>query len=93
MGIAPDNIESITALIRKAKDADIIVPVGGASVGDHDYMRGAFKGRGLTSVFEKVAVRPGKPKRDRSIRRHPLPPPRQLSAQNLATDENETLWD
>ena len=61
MGIATDNIESITSLIHKAKDADIIVPVGGASVGDHDYMRDAFKACGLTAVFEKVAVRPGKP--------------------------------
>lgn len=61
MGIASDNVEAITALIHKAKDADIIVPVGGASVGDHDYMRKAFKSCGLTSVFEKVAVRPGKP--------------------------------
>ena len=61
MGIASDSVESITALINKAKDADIIVPVGGASVGDHDYMRGAFKACDLTSVFEKVAVRPGKP--------------------------------
>ena len=61
MGIAADSLESITALIHKAKDADIIVPVGGASVGDHDYMRDAFKACGLTSVFEKVAVRPGKP--------------------------------
>jgi len=61
MGIASDSLEAITALIQKAKEADIIVPVGGASVGDHDYMREAFKGCGLTSVFEKVAVRPGKP--------------------------------
>lgn len=61
MGIASDSVEAITALIHKAKDADIIVPVGGASVGDHDYMRDAFKASGLTSVFEKVAVRPGKP--------------------------------
>jgi len=61
MGIASDSIESITALIHQAKDADIIVPIGGASVGDHDYMRDAFKASGLTSVFEKVAVRPGKP--------------------------------
>jgi len=30
MGIADDSIDAITALIRKAKDADIIVPVGGA---------------------------------------------------------------
>jgi molybdopterin molybdotransferase len=61
LGIASDNLESITGLIRKAKKADIIVPIGGASVGDHDYMREAFKNCGLISVFEKVAVRPGKP--------------------------------
>ena len=61
MGIAADSIESITALIEKAKEADIIVPVGGASVGDHDYMREAFKQCGLLSIFEKIAVRPGKP--------------------------------
>ena len=61
MGIASDSLEAITSLIHKAKDADIIVPVGGASVGDHDYMRDAFKTCGLTSIFEKVAVRPGKP--------------------------------
>lgn len=61
MGIAADSVEAITTLIHKAKEADIIVPVGGASVGDHDYMREAFKACGLTTVFEKVAVRPGKP--------------------------------
>lgn len=61
MGIASDSVESITALIHTAKKADIIVPIGGASVGDHDYMRDAFKGCGLTSIFEKIAVRPGKP--------------------------------
>lgn len=61
MGIASDSLDAITALIQKATEVDIIVPVGGASVGDHDHMRDAFKASGLTSVFEKVAVRPGKP--------------------------------
>lgn len=61
MGIASDSVESITALIHQTKEADIIVPIGGASVGDHDYMRNAFKVCGLTSIFEKIAVRPGKP--------------------------------
>ena len=61
MGIASDSVEAITALIHEAKEADIIVPVGGASVGDHDYMREAFKQCGLNMAFEKVAVRPGKP--------------------------------
>ena len=61
MGIASDSVESIPALIHQTKEADIIVPIGGASVGDHDYMRNAFKVCGLTSIFEKIAVRPGKP--------------------------------
>ncbi|MEM6625152.1 MAG: molybdopterin molybdotransferase MoeA [Pseudomonadota bacterium] len=61
LGIARDSVASITALIDKAQDADIIVPIGGASVGDHDHMRNAFKSRGLKIVFEKIAVKPGKP--------------------------------
>ena len=61
LGIANDSRESITALIKAAKDADIIVPIGGASVGDYDYMRAAFKDVGLELIFEKIAVRPGKP--------------------------------
>ncbi|MGB0906521.1 MAG: gephyrin-like molybdotransferase Glp [Maricaulaceae bacterium] len=58
---AKDSIESILSALERAKDAQIILPVGGASVGDHDYMRRAFAQAGLEMVFEKVAVRPGKP--------------------------------
>ena len=58
---ARDSIESIMSSLALASDADIIVPVGGASVGDHDYMRAAFTEAGLEMVFEKIAVRPGKP--------------------------------
>ena len=61
LGIASDSLESISALIKTAKTADIIIPIGGASVGDYDYMRTAFKDAGLDLVFEKIAVRPGKP--------------------------------
>jgi len=61
MGIAADNLKSITAVIHAAKDADIIVPVGGASVGDYDYMKQAFEALGYTKSFSKIAVRPGKP--------------------------------
>lgn len=61
MGIAKDSVAAITALIEAASAADIIVPIGGASVGDYDYMRTAFKEAGLELVFEKIAVRPGKP--------------------------------
>ncbi|WP_371397839.1 molybdopterin molybdotransferase MoeA [Fretibacter rubidus] len=58
---ARDSVDSILKSLSAASDADIIVPVGGASVGDHDHMRGAFTHAGLSMIFEKVAVRPGKP--------------------------------
>ncbi|MEH6696591.1 MAG: gephyrin-like molybdotransferase Glp [Hyphomonas sp.] len=61
LGIATDSVESIQALIRQAHAADIILPVGGASVGDHDHMVQAFKSLGLTRIFQKIAVKPGKP--------------------------------
>lgn len=60
LGTAGDSIESIQAHID-ASDVDIIVPIGGASVGDHDHMQAAFLDRGFTPIFQKVAVRPGKP--------------------------------
>lgn len=58
---AKDTVESIADKIKQADDADVIVPIGGASVGDHDHMRAAFREAGLEMIFEKVAVRPGKP--------------------------------
>jgi len=61
MGIARDNLSDISILIDRAGEADILIPIGGASVGDHDYMRQAFRDAGLEMIFEKVAVRPGKP--------------------------------
>lgn len=61
LGTAPDDLATIGKHISDAKDIDIFVPVGGASVGDHDYMRRAFAEAGFTPVFEKIAVKPGKP--------------------------------
>ena len=61
MGIAPDDLDSISALITKAKDADIIVPIGGASVGDYDYMKQAFAAAAYEPIFTKIAIKPGKP--------------------------------
>ena len=58
---AIDSLESLTERIAMASNADVIVPVGGASIGDHDYMRAAFQEAGLEMLFEKIAVRPGKP--------------------------------
>jgi molybdopterin molybdotransferase len=59
--IAKDTIESLTLTLRLAKDADLIITIGGASVGDHDLVAQAAAGLGLEQQFYKVAMRPGKP--------------------------------
>lgn len=61
LGIAEDTLEAISERIESAGSIDIFLPVGGASVGDHDLMRPAFAAAGFEPVFEKIAVRPGKP--------------------------------
>ena len=61
LGIAADSETAILDCISAAEDIDIFVPIGGASVGDYDYMRSAFRKAGFVPVFEKIAVKPGKP--------------------------------
>lgn len=63
LGIAPDRERAIAALVKKAVEAgaDVIVTLGGASVGDHDLVHGVLTGEGMTLDFWKIAMRPGKP--------------------------------
>lgn len=61
LGIAGDSVDAILEKIRARADIDLFVPVGGASVGDHDHMYDAFTEAGFTEIFRKVAVKPGKP--------------------------------
>jgi molybdopterin molybdotransferase len=60
-GIIPDQLEATVEAIRAARDSDVIVTIGGASVGDHDLVRPALLQAGATLNFWKVAMRPGKP--------------------------------
>jgi molybdopterin molybdotransferase len=41
--------------------ADILVTLGGASVGDHDLVQAALTGKGMKLDFWRIAMRPGKP--------------------------------
>jgi molybdopterin molybdotransferase len=61
LGIAADNRESLRAKFSEARDADILITVGGASVGDHDLVGPVLQELGLTLDFWKIAMRPGKP--------------------------------
>jgi molybdopterin molybdotransferase len=59
--IARDDRESLEAVLGLAADADLIVTVGGASVGDHDLVGTVTGDLGLERAFYKIAMRPGKP--------------------------------
>lgn len=59
--IARDRMESLAAVLDLARDADLIVTIGGASVGDHDLVGRAAADAGMEQAFYKVAMRPGKP--------------------------------
>jgi molybdopterin molybdotransferase len=59
--IARDNLHSLDQAFSLAKGADVIVTIGGASVGDHDLVSKAAERRGVERTFYKVAMRPGKP--------------------------------
>ena len=60
IGIIPDKLTEMVAAIRSV-DADLLITLGGASVGDHDLVRPALEACGAKLDFWKVAMRPGKP--------------------------------
>lgn len=59
--IARDTTASLTQAFTLAQGADLIVTIGGASVGDHDLVAPVAQSLGLETSFYKVAMRPGKP--------------------------------
>jgi molybdopterin molybdotransferase len=61
MPIARARIDSLEMIFSLARDADLILTIGGASVGDHDLVAQAAQGQGMEQSFYKVAMRPGKP--------------------------------
>lgn len=61
LGIAADNREELLSLVQGARGADMLITLGGASVGDHDLVQSVLGEAGLKVDFWKVAMRPGKP--------------------------------
>jgi molybdopterin molybdotransferase len=55
-----DDLEAVIEALRNA-EADLVVTVGGASVGDHDLVRAAGQALGLSLRVESINIRPGKP--------------------------------
>ncbi|TMV67707.1 molybdopterin molybdotransferase MoeA, partial [Thioclava sp. BHET1] len=59
--IARDTEAALRHVLSLAEDADMIVTIGGASVGDHDLVGQVAAGMGMERAFYKIAMRPGKP--------------------------------
>jgi len=63
LGIARDDLSETKMAVRTALDqkADILITLGGASVGDHDLVQQALTQAGMRLGFWRIAMRPGKP--------------------------------
>lgn len=61
LGQAKDDLSSLRKHIKIAADADILITIGGASVGDKDLIQKALSDEKMKLGFWKVAMRPGKP--------------------------------
>ncbi len=63
LGIAADTADSLRERLAMAQamQADVLVTLGGASVGDHDIVQDVFREAGMELGFWKIAMRPGKP--------------------------------
>jgi molybdopterin molybdotransferase len=63
LGIVPDNRDALRDAIERVQtlDVDVLVTLGGASVGDHDLVQSTLVAAGMELDFWRIAMRPGKP--------------------------------
>jgi molybdopterin molybdotransferase len=61
LGIARDNLEDLRAWIRRGLKHDILIVSGGVSMGKYDLVEQVFAEFGIEVLFDKVAMKPGKP--------------------------------
>ncbi len=61
LGIVRDTQASLINALSKADGADLLITLGGASVGDHDIVQEVLKHQGVEIDFWRIAMRPGKP--------------------------------
>jgi molybdopterin molybdotransferase len=61
LGIVADRVDALAEVMPELAGVDLIVTLGGASVGERDLVRQALGDRGLDLDFWKIAMRPGKP--------------------------------
>lgn len=61
-GIAGDTADEIGIVFKKAlRQSDVVIVSGGVSVGDFDFVPRIFKQNNINLLFERIAIKPGKP--------------------------------
>src|SRR5262249_51523124 len=59
--ITRDDAGLIESQVAAGAQHDLLITLGGASVGDHDLVQAALKAQGFAMDFWRIAMRPGKP--------------------------------
>jgi molybdopterin molybdotransferase len=61
-GVAGDTADEIDIVFKKAlRQNDVVIVSGGSSVGDFDFVPGILEQNDMDLLFEKIAIKPGKP--------------------------------
>jgi len=61
LGVAPDDPDAVRSALRRGREADVLVTVGGASMGEADLVKRVLDGEGFRQEFWRVRMRPGSP--------------------------------
>lgn len=61
LGIAKDDELSLRNKIQQGMQSDVLLVTGGVSMGDHDFVKDIFHELDCEIVFDKIAIKPGKP--------------------------------
>ena len=61
LGIARDEKNDLREKILAGLERDVLIITGGVSMGEYDFVRSVFQELGIEILFNKVAIKPGKP--------------------------------
>lgn len=61
LGIAPDDRGTLEEMIRAGLERDVLLLSGGVSMGDYDFVEDVLGDLGCETLFDRVAIQPGKP--------------------------------
>jgi len=56
-----DTLAALEEAIKVSLSADVIITTGGMNFGDKDFTKEAFDNRGMTRLFNRVEINPGRP--------------------------------